>query len=1073
MEFWKVCIGVGALTTVLTVGAWPERVLVTTVARTVSGDAGAAHAHIVDPDGLPGILSTVRLPGEAIAGRTVLSRDGDRAFFVTRAPKGPTPTDTFVSRSYLAAYATDTLRPIAGGRITSLQGWRYQGIASGYGTKTNEQLFGLVTKVTIRGVPRGGHVDVYSWVPGRPHPFRVIAPLQLLPGEPVDWVVLPDRHTLVVLCNYTTQRRALLHMLDMETGDIALTRVLALGPAQFGANPAALALSRDGRWLLVLTSGYSLATPSGEPTSWVHRIRTDNFELYWEPVAVPGIATRDEDPLHWTGSSQCWIATRLPGADFAYLTRIRLDENSVVIDAHITFSDVSHPLVGGTQPEGGGVAVAAHNRLEVWPDGVPTRAPERYPSGFGALTWTHDGLVAGEGGRIHRIDLDTARPLHTIQFQTGLVSDIVSLPPLSESQQVAVGNEVDTTSWMPPPLITLHGEAAGHEIRTVRVDPADARVETWRIAYDRKKMPWLRVFSQRGRVPGQFVLGVNPGAYASSTNAIRFGTLTVHLENAEGPVATRSIDVQVAPDPHAEPKVLWIDDDRKPSNTLRRPRDDSPAASVLARALSDAPLYLKHEEISGPPKRALNEFVVVVMETGTAARGALTRQAVLDYVAGGGALLLLGAYDANSLGNTPLPQRWMEPVGIRIDVATRVDGSFSSRSSDVLPHEYDLVIRDGCRIRVTEPARNIAGGDRDRGHSVLAVSQYGLGRIAVLASASALDESETGIQFGIDLFRWLISARSEIEDMDGDGLADGIEDRNRNAIVDPGETNFMAADSDGDGLSDSQEDTNRDGWVDPSETSPLNIDSDGDGIHDGADASPLPPSSAPHVASIEPSQGPSQGGTFIVVNGRNFTGNSVLWFGNRRSPQMRVVDSTQLIAVVPVHEKPDGGTVTVRVAHASDEGEGVLPGGFHYTPRSTIGIVLEPVAQTSQGTVSDRNALALRLEVPDIIVGPGSLSLRIEPASAIDQLDFVPGPRLTRAERSVEIIRIASNEIRIDLASWILLDGDRPIGSLTWTPAPNADIPELTITVTHTHFTAGNGVPLNAQHVPLVLGLDY
>lgn len=117
MEFWKVFIGVGAVSTVFAFAAWPERILVTTIARTVSGQPGAAYAHIVQTDGSLGILSTIRLPGETIPGRTVVSRDKRRAFFVTRAPKGPTPTDTFVSRSYLAAYATDTLRPIPGGRI--------------------------------------------------------------------------------------------------------------------------------------------------------------------------------------------------------------------------------------------------------------------------------------------------------------------------------------------------------------------------------------------------------------------------------------------------------------------------------------------------------------------------------------------------------------------------------------------------------------------------------------------------------------------------------------------------------------------------------------------------------------------------------------------------------------------------------------------------------------------------------------------------------------------------------------------------------------------------------------------
>ncbi|MBU2549879.1 MAG: chitobiase/beta-hexosaminidase C-terminal domain-containing protein, partial [Proteobacteria bacterium] len=70
-------------------------------------------------------------------------------------------------------------------------------------------------------------------------------------------------------------------------------------------------------------------------------------------------------------------------------------------------------------------------------------------------------------------------------------------------------------------------------------------------------------------------------------------------------------------------------------------------------------------------------------------------------------------------------------------------------------------------------------------------------------------------------------------DTDRDGLKDGVEDANRNGVLDSGETNPCLADTDGDGLNDGVEDANRNGRVDSGETDPRKRDTDGDGMPDG------------------------------------------------------------------------------------------------------------------------------------------------------------------------------------------------------------------------------------------------
>ncbi|GEM_PF-3958158 len=72
-------------------------------------------------------------------------------------------------------------------------------------------------------------------------------------------------------------------------------------------------------------------------------------------------------------------------------------------------------------------------------------------------------------------------------------------------------------------------------------------------------------------------------------------------------------------------------------------------------------------------------------------------------------------------------------------------------------------------------------------------------------------------------------------DFDHDGIPDYLEDKNKNCIVDVGETDPTRTDTDGDGIPDGVEDRNHNGTLDTGETDPARIDTDGDGIPDGVE----------------------------------------------------------------------------------------------------------------------------------------------------------------------------------------------------------------------------------------------
>lgn len=102
--------------------------------------------------------------------------------------------------------------------------------------------------------------------------------------------------------------------------------------------------------------------------------------------------------------------------------------------------------------------------------------------------------------------------------------------------------------------------------------------------------------------------------------------------------------------------------------------------------------------------------------------------------------------------------------------------------------------------------------------------------------SSASDPDLDGV---LDADEALYGSDAAQADSDADRLCDGLENRDRDGLRDPGETNALAADSDGDGATDGAEDENGNGEVDLGEPDPLDPDTDTDTLLDGADNCPV------------------------------------------------------------------------------------------------------------------------------------------------------------------------------------------------------------------------------------------
>jgi hypothetical protein len=708
-----------------------------------------------------------------------------------------------------------------------------------------------------------------------------------LPGAPLAAISLsPGDTRVVVLCKVPS--RALLCVIDLaEDTAIPVTTYPLASEDVPDAVPSGLAVSGNLKYIFALISGFALNKPGGETVSRLHVLDSTDFSALCEPIALTGTAQVDNHALQPTEAG-CWIATQIPGTDFAYATRVQIQDKTAHKQAEYALVDVSRTPHIAVAPAGNDVAVAMENRLELWPGGLRPVAEQPgnhhvFDADIRVVQWMPEGLLVGEGGRIHAFDSTGQGPRRTIQLQSGWVSDILIVPGavqtaddsdgdgltrdveiikgtsphLTDTDQDSIPDGLDPEPLVPspllsvPPIITFHGEAVGRELRAIQINSGANPEAAWQVSYNQTAMPWLKVFVDSdleglnsGRGNGRIYMAVTPEHYVPGMETS--GEITIALEGthphiqAAGSPAT--VRVQVDPPRGPLRRILWLWAEEDPLSF----RDDSDPRNMdaLADLLASAPYHFAHHEVSGPFRGDLAPYAIVVLDATAVLRGVVTRQAMLDYVARGGALLLLGEYLNND--DSRILARWLAPAGIRLAPARVVTGEFPATDQyELIRHWDNFSIRHGAAI-IPDSASGIVAQVQTENYVVFLAKNFGYGRIAVLADAAplesdALNEAGQGRLFAADLFRWMARAGLEFEDFDGDGLPNHIEDQNNNNSADDSETDFLDPDTDKDGLPDGMEDANRNGVVEEGESDPRNADSDEDGVLDGADIAPRIP----------------------------------------------------------------------------------------------------------------------------------------------------------------------------------------------------------------------------------------
>jgi hypothetical protein len=255
-------------------------------------------------------------------------------------------------------------------------------------------------------------------------------------------------------------------------------------------------------------------------------------------------------------------------------------------------------------------------------------------------------------------------------------------------------------------------------------------------------------------------------------------------------------------------RVTWLLRRNATGRTLRD-NNDALGLRAFADMLAGPPTHLSHCVASEPVNLdSLTQSTVVILTTNAAAEGLVTRSDILEYVAQGGALLLINDMTGN---DERAPNRWFAPAGLFFDPYKPLTGRVNATLDHPVTRHWTGLAMNGCALKVDNP--NAAVATTETGEVGLAALEHGQGRIVAMAAPGPLQSGALNRAFVRDALAWLRDSHQVVPDDD----------------------------SDDDGLPDTIEDTNGDGKVDPNETDPTKRDTDGDGIPDPADPEPLTP----------------------------------------------------------------------------------------------------------------------------------------------------------------------------------------------------------------------------------------
>ncbi len=994
-----------------------ESLLVMGQPRTVRGEAAGLYLQEYFPHagGLYG--ARIELPGQALRQPIELILGGAYGIAIVSSMPGKSSGSSGGVSSEVALFAADPLRRVP---LTREPGWEPVQILCEPGDA------GAGQRLAIVEGRRGA-----SPAEGRVRTVRAFAEIDGIrldaearwstPGAPVaaaaDWA----RGRLYVLGSGDDAGAGQLTRIDLG-GPRVRSAILPAPPEDaVRPEPAGLALLSTGESLCVLTSAYSLSRGDGAPVSAARWFDAETLETIGGPQEIAGARDRIAPALISGAGGAVWARTYTAATGFAYITEISLAGGAPSKRREEAFRAASAaPRLAGS-PDDARVALAGGRSLRIIGGGGPLARSFEQP--IEAIVWGESGLFVSEGARVHRIDPRTAESIAVSDTSSGFVVDLCVLASHSGPARGAPERGISL-----PVRIELDIQTPGRGTRVIPITLAEG-TRARLIGADRGA-GWLHAeLTEPIRGVAQLRLALDEQPLLRR-DGLRSAEVRIQIDRGDAAQQIETIEVDSLTRRMSSRAIEW-----------QSPDASGPGFDALMRALAGAPLHLSHRVRRGPFSRPPRGSAAAVVRLEDVARGAITRQTLLDFVSGGGGLLVIA-------GHTPQPagealRRWLEPLGLLIETGEEVSGRFPVASDALTRLGVDqLSIAAGAYMEVTRPMDVCVPGPAP-GTAVLALTRYGYGRLGVLASGSPLGDramaQASAQRFARALFGWLVGTNTAVRDSDLDGLRDDVEDPDANGTVERGETDWLRDDTDADGVPDGAEDSNLNGLVDEGETDPRRGDTDGDGITDGADAEPLPRSGSPIVLAVQPQTAPAQGGTMLEIAGRNLPLNPQVWFGEHRATHVVQLDSTRIVATPPprAHGMPEG-PMPVRVAHPLGVAESTLERAFTYSGATPIRIALESIGRVQRAYDGYRGSFSLTLELGELQIEHAAFFLRTAPTVMSLSAAFEPGQGLIASGRDATFRGYGPGEFRFSLGPGDPVSGRVELGTLSWWLADTA-----------------------------------
>lgn len=836
-----------------------------------------------------------------------------------------------------------------------------------------------------------------------------------LHGAPAVGAIRWEGGQLYVVCEGPRAGTTAIVAIDLPSGEQRYIPVKAAQEDLRGSVPAALAILDGGMHVALLESAYSFERRDGGRTSTIRLLDAVTLRDSGASVGIAGAASRGAGVFAAPGG-ELVTSTVDDATGFAYVTAFAADDEGASKRGEWGFRDATSGPRVAVSPDDKRLAVAGGKSLLVLGPERGARAAYQTRDRIEAMAWAGGSLYVADGPRLRRIEEQSeALSLELARFD-GFVVDMLEVPAAGESSAPNIG------ALRVPPRVVLDADTPGRDRRVLPIAlPDGAKAE---LIYDERAAPWLNAVLEETTSPAnpRVTLSLNLQRMHQPGEHLARVRLRISEEASRRPVVMSEELLEVVATSYAKGTraVEW----------------QSPTGfDAIAELLSGAPLHLSQRIRRGPIAQAPRGSAAVVVRLDDVARGAITRQVLLDYVSGGGGLLVIAGHSPAIAGEGL--RRWLEPLGILIDSARDVSGKFAIPKTSFAAFGMDqLAIAAGAYVETTRPMEFAVPGE-EPGTVTLAFTQHGYGRLAVLASGSPIEDAALSNpgnrRFARTLFGWLAGAHRGVRDSDNDGLRDDIEDADGNTERGPRETDWVNPDTDGDGVPDGVEDANLNALVDEGETDPRRADTDDDAIPDGADSDPLPPAGAPAILAVHPQGGPAEGGTFVELIGRNLPVNPQVWFGERRATVVFREDSTRVVAAAPPRIFSElTGPTGVRIADPLDVNEYVVKEAYTYRPPSAVELVLAPAARIQRAYDGYRGTIALSLDIPDVRIDFTSFYLRTDPPMDTMEGEFTVGQGLTQAGRELRVTRYGASEFHFVLGPGEPLTGPVEVGTFSW-----------------------------------------